>query len=251
MLTWQLVMMFSLLGIAVAAIVIAVVMNRLSARHLVSTEHQLSNRIAVLEDELSAMMDAAFFVASHLKKVEVHLKDTVQRQEQLQQRDMGNFPYNDAIRLASKGASVDALVEHCSLSRPEAELVAMLHKKSVPVVGNEDDILSPQTFAEQAGPPTDEQLNATEKTIEKLMAEQYSQLQSDPVHSVNNPDNEDDCAIQPTETTLDNTGDTFYFDEALACSRDFKLRQNSLNKAAVSEEKKDTFEGPHGFNERD
>jgi len=86
----------------------------------------------VLESELSAMMDGAFGVANHLQKVESKLKSTVQLQEQTQQRDMGNLPYNEAVRLASKGADVSELVEHCGLSRSEAELVEMLHKTSPP-----------------------------------------------------------------------------------------------------------------------
>jgi len=119
--------------IAVAALVVALI-ALLKAKRSVTEAHQheqqLNQRIATLEHELSAMMDGAFGVASQLQKVESNLKSTVQQQEQLQQRDRGNLPYNDAVRRVSKGADVDELVEHCGLSRSEAELVTMLHKKS-------------------------------------------------------------------------------------------------------------------------
>ena len=256
MLTWQLVVMFLSLGVAVATIVVTVVMNRRSARNVVVNEHQLSNRISVLESELSAMMDGAFGVASHLEKVEVHLKDTVQRQEQLQQRDMGNLPYNDAVRLAGKGANVDALVEHCSRSRSEAELVARLHKKSIPVsadsVDSNDDYLSHQKMTSQRiEQPTDEQLNTAEQSIGKVMAEPLSPLQAEPVHSANNVVDDDCTAIQFTETALDIAGEISTFDETLACSQDFNSRHNSLNEPDASEETSHTPEGPHGSDERD
>lgn len=249
MLTWQLVVMFLSLGIAVAAIVIAV-MNRHSARDMIANELQLENRIVVLESELSAMMDGAFGVASHLQKVEGNLKDTVQRQEQLQQRDMGNLPYNDAVRLASKGASVDELVEHCSLSRSEAELVAMLHKKSSPVVSNEDDISHEQPVSRQAEPPTDEQLNATEQAIEKLMAEQFSQLQTDPLSGASDAEGEEYAEMQPSDAISDNADETLSFDDALARSKGFQKQPDSLNDPAAAEDSTDTPKAPHGSDER-
>lgn len=127
----------ALLSLIVA--VVAIMMIIRSARAAQENEQQLHARIEILESELSAMMDGAFGVANHLQKVESNLKSTVQRQEQIQQRDMGNLPYNEAVRLASKGADVSELVEHCGLSRSEAELVEMLHKKSPPVIDFEHE----------------------------------------------------------------------------------------------------------------
>ena len=181
MLTWQLALLFLSLGIAVAAVMVVIVMANRSAREAKVSEQRLSKRIDVLESELSAMMDGAFGVANHLQKVETNLKDTVQRQEQLQQRDMGNLPYNEAVRLASKGAGVDELVEHCGLTRSEAELVEMLHKKSPPMITSEHEIQDVEASSRQPAKAAVEGTSATEQVIENLMSEHMSQLQVDPL----------------------------------------------------------------------
>jgi|GEM_PF-1877722 len=141
------------LAVALLALVVAgvaIMQVKRNAREDKAQQQRLSQRIEVLENELSAMMDGAFGVASQLQKVETNLKTTTQRQEQMQQRDMGNLPYNEAVRLASKGADVSELVEHCGLSRSEAELVEMLHKKAQPNVSDEDKISAPQIVRTQA-----------------------------------------------------------------------------------------------------
>lgn len=123
--------------IAIVALIVAataVVLAKKAAQRASEAELALQKRINRLENELSAMMDGAFGVASQLQQVEMNLKDTAQRQEQLQQRDLGNLPYNEAVRMVSQGSSVGELVEHCGLSRSEAELVELLYKKSPPLV---------------------------------------------------------------------------------------------------------------------
>lgn len=128
------ILLASVAMVAMIIAVAAVIMAKNTARRTEAIEKALQEKIALLENELSAMMDGAFGVANQLQQVEMNLKDTNQRQEQIQQRDLGNLPYNEAVRLANKGASVDDLVEQCGLSRSEAELVELLHKKSPPLV---------------------------------------------------------------------------------------------------------------------
>lgn len=130
--------------IAMIIAVAAVMMAKNAARRADAVEDALQKKIAVLESELSAMMDGAFGVANHLQQVEMNLKDTAQRQEQIQQRDLGNLPYNEAVRLANKGANVEDLVEQCGLSRSEAELVELLHKNSPPLVDVEHGSPAPE-----------------------------------------------------------------------------------------------------------
>ena len=137
-----------LAAVSVIALVVAVValMSAKSAQRRAETARdELQKKVAVLESELSAMMDGAFGVASQLQQVEMNLKDTAQRQEQIQQRDLGNLPYNEAVRLANKGASVEELVEQCGLSRSEAELVELLHKSSPPLVDVEHESSAPDS----------------------------------------------------------------------------------------------------------
>ena len=132
---WQ----WPIIGLSVVIAVTALLIACRASRLARANEQYLITRIDVLENEFSAIMDGAFGMADCLQDVETNLKDTVQRQEQLQQQDLGNLPYNEAVRLASKGASVDELVEQCCLSRSEAELVELLHKKSPPVINAEHE----------------------------------------------------------------------------------------------------------------
>jgi len=200
MLTWQLTVTLLSLGVAVAAVAVAIVMGNRSARELKANEQRLSERIEVLENELSAMMDGAFGVANHLQKVESNLKNTAQRQEQLQQRDMGNLPYNEAVRLASKGASVDELVEHCSLSRAEAELVEMLHKKSPPMINTEHEVQDVKAIFRQP-----------EKTLQ-------------------------DSNSETDQGSAENAEEQASFEEALSLTQAFQTQQNQPFNQAPSEQ---------------
>jgi len=224
MLTWQLAVTLLSLGVAVAAVAVAIVMGNRSAREMKANEQRLSERIEVLENELSAMMDGAFGVANHLQKVESNLKNTVQRQEQLQQRDMGNLPYNEAVRLASKGASVDELVEHCSLSRAEAELVEMLHKKSPPMVDSEREAQNVAVTFDQPENPVAESTSATEQDLQNLMAEHRHQQNAQPlITTLDDEEAAPEQSIAPAPESADadqgateNTDEQRSFEDALA-----------------------------------
>jgi len=95
---------------------------------------KLEARIKTLEEEMSALMDGTFGMGDQLEQVKMDLKIAIEKQQQLDQRDLDSLPYNQAVRMAGQGASVDELVQQCGLSRAEAELVLLLHKQSPPVV---------------------------------------------------------------------------------------------------------------------
>ncbi len=176
-----------LLGVALFSLLVAVaalMQVKRSARESQDNEQRLNQRIEVLEKELSAMMDGAFGVASQLQKVESNLKSTVQQQEQLQQRDMGNLPYNDAVRRVSQGADVNELVEHCGLSRSEAELVEMLHKKtSPPVIDEREPEIATASQYEQHGPDATSEgafeLEPTTDLEQRALESELSRLEND------------------------------------------------------------------------
>lgn len=101
---------------------------------LAAAEAALSNRVEKIEGELSAILDGTLGMGQHLQEVQRDLKDTREKQQQLEQRDLGALPYNQAVRMVGSGAGVDELINHCGLSRSEADLVMLLHQKSPPVV---------------------------------------------------------------------------------------------------------------------
>lgn len=205
----------ALLSLLVAGV--AIMQVKRNAREDKEQEQRLNQRIEKLENELSAMMDGAFGVASHLQKVETNLKTTTQRQEQMQQRDMGNLPYNEAVRLASKGADVSELVEHCGLSRSEAELVEMLHKKSQSTKIDEHKISEPPIVRKQAA---DDFVAAQKDASPAEQSETFAlqtAFEAEPEHlPENEPDNDDDENLPDGEFGSDE------FQQALEQARAFQ-----------------------------
>lgn len=91
-------------------------------------------RIDKLDNEVSAILDGNFGMGNRIKELQRDLRDTREKQQQLEQRDLGALPYNQAVRMVAGGADADQLVNQCGLSRSEADLIMLLHKSSPPVV---------------------------------------------------------------------------------------------------------------------
>lgn len=62
--------------------------------------------------------------------LEDRLRRLTERQDELALREPDQGVYHQAIRLASRGASVEELVTTCGLPRGEAELVQILHRSA-------------------------------------------------------------------------------------------------------------------------
>jgi len=71
---------------------------------------------------------AAVSVGERLLEVERRQRRLAERQEQVDIYDSANQPYEHAIRMVEKGASVEQLVDVCGLSTNEAELLHMMHR---------------------------------------------------------------------------------------------------------------------------
>jgi len=94
----------------------------------------LNERLQKLENQFSALLDGAVGMGDQLQRAQGELKVVRQHQDRLEQKDLGNMPYNQAVRLAAQGADADDLVSQCGLSHDEADLVVMLHKKAPPIL---------------------------------------------------------------------------------------------------------------------
>ena len=68
-------------------------------------------------------------MGKRLVDIEHRLNHTAEKQVELANRDPGVLAYNQAARLMEMGADVDDLVKDCGIGRPEAELMALLHKE--------------------------------------------------------------------------------------------------------------------------
>ena len=119
--------LISLLIAASASIFAAIVFVRLKKQ-----ERQHQALINVLRNEIHAMTNSSIGMGKRLIEVEQKLNLTADKQLELENRDPGVLAYNQAAKLMEMGADVDDLVHNCGLGRPEAELMALLHKELHP-----------------------------------------------------------------------------------------------------------------------
>jgi hypothetical protein len=111
--------------IALGASVSCVVLFRRLQQH--ERKHQAL--INVLRNEIHAMTNSSIGMGRRLIGVEQKLNLTADKQLELENRDPSALAYNQATRLMEMGADVDDLVQNCGIGRPEAELMALLHKE--------------------------------------------------------------------------------------------------------------------------
>lgn len=83
----------------------------------------------LLQEEVQAMTGSSIGMGKRLLQLEQHLNTTMEKQTELALRDPGELAYQQAARLVEMGADVDDLVSSCGIGRPEAELMALLHKE--------------------------------------------------------------------------------------------------------------------------
>ena len=115
------------LGVGVA---LAVVSRRTRQR-----QADWNAAVQTLQRDLRALCNAAVNVGERLNRAERRLHQLTERQEELGMRqeqmgrgEGGDQSYQQAIKLAHKGAGVDELIDVCGLTRGEAGLIAMMHR---------------------------------------------------------------------------------------------------------------------------
>lgn len=127
---WQIIALLALvLGVAASA---ALLINTRRSAQLIQAQNQA---LDVLQKDLRALCNAAVQVGGRVHRLEQSLKQLQQRQQELGLRqDKLVHPepearsFEQAIKLAQKGASVEELMDICDLSRGEAELMSMMHR---------------------------------------------------------------------------------------------------------------------------
>ncbi|MDH5183372.1 MAG: DUF2802 domain-containing protein [Gammaproteobacteria bacterium] len=87
-----------------------------------------SRQTEVLKSDMRALVSAAIGVGERVHRIEKSLKEVSHRQEVIDQTDPGAQAYQQAIKMAQKGSSIEELIDICGLTRGEAELIAMLHR---------------------------------------------------------------------------------------------------------------------------
>lgn len=120
---WLVVALLILLSLAALlfAVMLWVRIRRQEKRHQVL--------INVLRNEIQGMTGSSIGMGKRLMTVEQKLDIAVEKQHELENRDPGVLAYNQAARLMEMGAGVEDLVRSCGIGRPEAELMALLHRE--------------------------------------------------------------------------------------------------------------------------
>lgn len=98
-------------------------------RRLARQQRNYEALLNVLRNEIKLTNSGAMGMGRRLKHVEQRLNITVEKQQELENRDPGALAYNQAAKLMEMGADVDDLIGACGIARPEAELMALLHRE--------------------------------------------------------------------------------------------------------------------------
>jgi hypothetical protein len=128
----------TLVFVALAAAVVAALLAGMALVVLLRFRAELGRQAAAtaaMQQDLRALCNAAVAVGERVNRLETTARDVAARQEEigvrqdrLDQSKGDERSYEQAIKLAQKGAPVEDLVELCGLARGEAELIAMLHR---------------------------------------------------------------------------------------------------------------------------
>ena len=85
--------------------------------------------IARLRQDVAALTAAGAGVSGHLTRIERHLAEFAERQNQFETSTRVEHSYHQAIRLVSEGADIEQLIEGCGLVRDEAQLLRAFYQQ--------------------------------------------------------------------------------------------------------------------------
>ncbi|MCK4951127.1 MAG: DUF2802 domain-containing protein [Gammaproteobacteria bacterium] len=86
------------------------------------------SRLVGLQNDIRALTAGAAGLGKKLHSLESGSRRVQERQNQIEVNKSDGRPYEQAIRMAQNGASVDELMTVCEFSRSEAELIVMMHR---------------------------------------------------------------------------------------------------------------------------
>ncbi|MCP5331204.1 MAG: DUF2802 domain-containing protein [Pseudomonadales bacterium] len=95
-------------------------------RKVQALQDRLDSDMRALRGEITAVGRGAVGLGKRLTQVKESLENTRRRQEDLENKDMGDVAMVHASKLALMGAPADELVSTCGLSRAEASLLSLM-----------------------------------------------------------------------------------------------------------------------------
>ncbi len=88
---------------------------------------QLESTMDELQNNFNALCSGSVGVGRRISRLESKTRQQAERQSRLEHKAPDLQSYGNAARLANKGADMEELVDHCGLSRGEAELILFLN----------------------------------------------------------------------------------------------------------------------------
>ena len=120
---------------ALATITLLLVALIILILRLKGVQRQQVETQSTMQADMRAICNAALQMGDKISRIEQENKTLKQRQQELGVRqekmaqvDSHEAGFEQAIKLARKGSSVEEIMDICNLSRGEAELIAMMHR---------------------------------------------------------------------------------------------------------------------------
>jgi len=111
------------------ALSLLLVITARQRRHLEGLQSQFAARLEDTGRELHAISSGSMGVGRRVMQCEKQLHRLQGQLEEMRHNDPLRVSYDEATRLVELGAEVEDLMGTCGISRPEAELVAALHRR--------------------------------------------------------------------------------------------------------------------------
>lgn len=122
----EMVLALVALLIAVAALFFA--SNLLQQnKELVRKVEALELASAMNQQSIQGLTSGAVGVDNRLRRMEAQEKLLTERQDTIENQQVEEQPYGNAIRLVQQGASKERLIDELELSESEADLIVRLH----------------------------------------------------------------------------------------------------------------------------
>ena len=115
-----------LLGMVLMSVVLTL-MQMLKMRSDKKRIIALESTLNELQNNFNALCSGSVGVGKRISRLESKTRQQAERQSRLEHKAPDLQNYGNAARLANKGADMDELIDHCGLSRGEAELILFLN----------------------------------------------------------------------------------------------------------------------------
>ncbi len=89
--------------------------------------HSLQQQLTQLQQNLQRLQQADVTISKRFAVIEQQFNHIEHRQDSLEDNQSIDTAYQQAVKMANQGASLEEIVKICQLTKPEAELILNLH----------------------------------------------------------------------------------------------------------------------------